>query len=93
MGVEIGDEVLDLGFVAAELAVGPGPGREVVPARAARGLGVRRDDLDAVLDQVAPVIDALGVALADEEDDGRGIGRRVVGELGAPVGIDLAASS
>ena len=35
-------------LVAAELLVGVGPGGEVVPARAARGLRVRGDHLDAV---------------------------------------------
>ena len=58
MAVELLDELGVLGFVAAIGLAGPGPGREVVPARAARGLGVGRDDFDAVLDQVAPVGDA-----------------------------------
>ena len=58
------------------LALAQAQAARIVPARAARGLRVRRDHLDAVLDQVAPVLDALRVALADEEDDGRGVGRR-----------------
>ena len=68
----------------------PGPGGEEIPARAAGGFRVGGDDLDAVLDQVAPVVQALGVALAHQEDDGRGVGRVVVGQRAAPVGADLA---
>src|SRR3954468_17176243 len=41
--------------------------RHHVPARAARGERVRRDDLDARLGQVAPPLDVLRVALADRE--------------------------
>ena len=71
----------------AELALqGPGPGGEVVPARAARRLRVRRDHLHARLEQVAPVADPLGVPLAHQEDDGRGVGRAVVGQALLPVG-------
>ena len=39
--------------------------------RRAGGERVRRDDLDAVLGQVGPGLDALRVALADHEDDDR----------------------
>jgi hypothetical protein len=42
-------------------------------------------------DQVVPFLDALGVALANHEHDGRGIGRGVAGQLGLPVLGDLAA--
>ncbi len=41
--------------------LGPGPGGQVVPARAAARLGVRRDDLHTLGHQVAPVLDALGL--------------------------------
>jgi len=33
-------------------------------------------------------VDAFGVALADEEDDGRGVGGAVVGEAFLPGGVD-----
>src|SRR5262245_52547615 len=52
VGVELLDEVLVLGLVVAVFAVGEGPGGEVVPAGAPRGLRVRRDDFDAFLSQV-----------------------------------------
>src|SRR6266511_864622 len=42
-----------------------------VPAGAARGERVRRDHVDARLDQVFPVLDVLRVAVADDEDDDR----------------------
>ena len=69
-----GDIGLGLGLVAAVGLQRPAQGRQVVPARAARGLGVRRDDADAGLDQVGPVVDALRIALAHHEQDGRGVG-------------------
>ena len=88
---ELRDVVARLLLVAAGLLQGPGPAGQVVPARAARGLGVGRDDLDARLDQVAPVLDALGVALAHQEDDGRGVGRAVLRQALLPGGVEQAA--
>ena len=85
MLVECADEFLDLRFVTAERFVGVGPGGEIVPAGAAGGFWIRRDHLDAFLHEVTPVEDALRIALADEEDDGRGVRCRVVRELAAPV--------
>ena len=41
-------------------------------------------------DEVVPVLDALRVALAHQEDDRRGVGRGVVRQLRLPVGRDLA---
>ena len=70
---QIGDELLGLGLIAARLLQRPAPGREIVPAGAAGGLRIGRDDLDAVLHQIAPVLDALRVALAHQEHDGRGV--------------------
>ena len=64
MRVEVTEELLDLGFVARERAVGPGLDGEVVPMRVARGLRVRRDHLDASLDQIAQAVYDLGVDLA-----------------------------
>ena len=85
MFIEIGDEGLGFGFVVVVLFEGPAPGGEVVPAGAAGGFGVWGDDLDAGLDEVGPVFDGLGVALADEEDDGAGVGGAVLVEAGLPV--------
>ena len=90
VGEERAHVVADLVLVAAELLVGPGPGREVVPAGAARGLRVRRDHLDVILDQVVPVLDFLGIAFPHEEHDRRGVGRRVARQLRLPVRRDLA---
>ena len=72
------------------VALGPvelvGPGGEIVPARAARRLGIGRHDRDAVLGEVGPVLDGLGISLAHHEHDGRGVGRGVVGQARLPVG-------
>ena len=71
------------------VALGPveliGPGCEVVPTRAAGGLGVRRHHRDARPGEIGPVLDALGVSLAHDEDDRRCIGRTVVGQALLPV--------
>src|SRR5690606_12302078 len=67
VAVKIGDELADQFFVAAEFPVGPGPGSNEVPARAARSLGVWSDHLDPVLDEIAPVGEVLGIALAHQE--------------------------
>ena len=79
------------GFVAAALALAVLPRGEVVPARAARRLRIRRDDADAGLDQVAPVLDALRVALSHEEHDRRGVGRAVLRQALLPAGVHEAA--
>ena len=72
----------------AVFAVGVGPSGEVVPARAARGLRVRRDDLDPIFNEVVPILDPLGIAVANQENDGRGVGRRIVAEPLLPIGVD-----
>ena len=57
------------------------PGRQVIPAGAARRLGMRRNDLHARLDQVVPVVNALGIALANQEENRRHVRTVVVGQL------------
>ena len=64
------------------------PRREIVPARAARGLRIRRDDRHARLGQIVPVLDVLRVALAHEEHDRRRVRRRVVRQALLPVLVD-----
>jgi hypothetical protein len=59
----------------AVLGVGEGPGRKIVPAGASGGLRIGRNHLDALFEEIVPVLDPLGIALTDQEDDGRGIGR------------------
>src|SRR5262245_64213118 len=69
----------------AVLAVGKSPGGEVVPAGAARSFRVRRDDLDAVFDEVIPILDVLRISLSYQEDDGRGVGRGIVPQSLLPI--------
>src|SRR5438270_614544 len=73
VAVQAGHEVARLGLVAIGTAQGLAPGGQIAPARAAAGLGVGGDDLDAGLDQVVPVADAARVALAYDKHDGRGV--------------------
>ena len=42
---------------------------------------MRRNDLDARLDQVVPVANALGISLADQEENRRQVRTVVVGQL------------
>jgi len=108
MGVEltqvIGRDLLGLLHLVLELRIAHlldvaelafedvAPRGELVPSRAAGRLRVRGDHLDAGLDEVLPRLEALGVALADEEDDCRGVGRRVERELRLPVAVDELAA-
>ena len=89
--VDLGDEVLGLVFGPAVLLQSIAPSRDVVPARAARGLRIGRHDLDAVLDEIRPVMNPLGIALPHQEHDGRGVGGRVIREPLLPVGRDEPA--
>jgi hypothetical protein len=72
-------------LVAAALGAHLAPGREVGHAAVAAGLGVHHHHLHAGLDEVVPVLDVLGVAVAHQEQHGRGGGRGAVGKLLAPV--------
>ena len=83
--VEFGDEGFGLGFVIVILLEGPAPCGEVVPTCAAGGFGVGGDDFDVRLDEVGPIVDVFGIALADEEDDGAGVGGAVGREPGLPI--------
>ena len=68
--------------------VGEGPSGEVVPASAARGLRVWRDDLDPIFNEVVPILNPFGIAVANQENDGRGIGRRIVAKPFLPISVD-----
>ena len=70
VGEQLFDEIPGAGLGAARLLERVTPCREVVPAGAAGGLGVGGDDGDAGFDQVVPVMDFFGVALAHQEHDG-----------------------
>ena len=83
--VELAHEVASLHLVAARLPQRPGPGGKVIPARSARALRVRRDDLYARANQIVPIADVLRIALADQKDDGGCVGRAVVGQARGPV--------
>ncbi|MNF58941.1 hypothetical protein D3C84_405190 [compost metagenome] len=82
---------LGLGFVTAVGFQAIGPGRQEVPARAATGLGVGGNDFDAIFGQVAPVLDVLGVALAHQEHDGRGVRGAGIGQACLPIFGDALA--
>ena len=70
----------------AEFLFRKAPRRQIVPARAARSLRVRRNHLHAGLDQIVPILDTLGIALAHQEHDGGGVGGGVERQALLPVG-------
>jgi len=72
-------------IAAAGLLPRPAPGGEIIPARPARGFRVRRDDGNSGLDEIGPVVNIFGIALAHQKYDGRGVGCTVVGEPTLPV--------
>lgn len=74
--------------VALEDMVGVRPGGQIVPARATGGLRIRGHHRHARAQQVRPVMDVLGVALAHQKHNGRGVRRTVVGQARFPIGID-----
>jgi hypothetical protein len=75
--VQLGDEAEGVFLGAAALEDGA-PGGEEAELAVAGGLGVGGDDFDAGADQVGPVVDALGIALADDEDEGGKVGQGAV---------------
>ena len=88
--VDRGDEIAGLVLVAVERLEAVSPGGQEIPARAPRSLRVRGDDGDAGPGEIVPVVDPLGVALADQEDDRGRIGRGIVRQALLPVGRDLS---
>jgi hypothetical protein len=68
------------------------PQREIDPARPAARLGIGGDDLNVGAQQVLPIVDVLRIALADEEGDGRGIGRRMVWEFILPARVNQSGA-
>src|SRR5918997_214426 len=70
----------------ALLDLGPVGGHEV-PLRPAGRERVGRDDLDAVLGEVVPGLDVLGVAVADGEHHD-GVGDEALRVVVGPVGVD-----
>ena len=85
LAVELAHEITCL-LLRASLFQGPAPGGQIVPARATGGLGVGRDHRHPRLDQIAPVADGLGVALAYQKHDGAAVGRAVLWQAFLPVG-------
>mmetsp|Transcript_1013 Transcript_1013/g.2518 ORF Transcript_1013/g.2518 Transcript_1013/m.2518 type:complete len:300 (-) Transcript_1013:577-1476(-) len=85
VGEDLAHALAGLGLAAAG-GDDAAPGRQVAIAAVAGDLGVGDDDLHAGPGQVAPVLDALGVALAHQEQHGRRVGRRAIREAAAPVG-------
>jgi hypothetical protein len=70
--------------------VGPGPGGQIIPSGAAGSLGIGRDHADPLSSQIAPVLDVLGIALADQKDDGGSVGRAVFRQSLLPALADEA---
>ena len=85
--VELGHEREGVGLRAAALGHCATRRKEAelaVPGR----LRVRRDDLDARLHDVRPILDVLRIALANDEHDRRRVRARVVGKFLLPSVVD-----
>src|SRR5688572_13403171 len=65
------------------------PRREVIPASAARGLRVRRDDLDIGFQEIRPIADPFWIAGSNEKHDRRGVRSAVVRQARLPIRVDL----
>ena len=77
LGDELG-EVLQAGLRVLAAVRGVAVAAEQVPLRRARAERVRREHLDARLEQVVPGLDVLRIALAHDERDDRGGDEAVV---------------
>ena len=86
VGKELADELPGLGVIAARCLQRIAICRQIPPTGTARGFRVGGDHRDAGLDQIVPVLDALGVAFSDQKDVGRGVGRAVMRQALLPVG-------
>ena len=71
--------------IATGLFQGPGPGRQIVPARTARGLGIWGNHINARANEIAPVTDLPWITLAHQEDDGGGIGAGIIRQARLPI--------
>ena len=83
--VELGDERLGILLGATAGHHGTPGGEKTVFSVAAR-LRVGRDDRNVALHEVRPVLDALRIPLADDEDDDGVIGHRLVVVAVLPIG-------
>src|SRR6266436_5291694 len=83
--VEGSDELLSFRIALVGFAQLVAPGAEVIPARAAGGLGIRRDNGNSRLDQIGPITNSLGVSFADQEYDRRGVWCAVLLQTFLPV--------
>src|ERR1041385_809362 len=83
--IEPSDKVLGFGFIPPRFLKRISPCSQVVPACTARGLGIGSNDRDARSNEILPIFDALRIPFANEEDDGRSVGRTVVGQQRLPV--------
>ena len=90
--VQVGHEGTGLDLIPPEMVKAPAPGGQEVPAGTAAALRVRRNDADPGLYQVIPVAYPFRVPLADQEDDGRRVRRRIVGEIALPAFMDETGS-
>ena len=77
---------LRLVVVPARLLERVSPGAQIIPARAAGGLGIGRDHRNAGLHQIVPILDVFGIALSHQEHDRRGVGSAVLRQPLLPVG-------
>ncbi|MNI06112.1 hypothetical protein D3C73_590840 [compost metagenome] len=82
------DKFLRLGFIIVVVVKRIAPGGKIVPACPSGGFRVRRDDFHPFFQQIRPVLDAFGIALAYQEHNCRGVWGAVMLEFAFPAFID-----
>jgi len=88
IGEQLAHELLRLLLIAFVRLERVGVGRKISVTAVARSLGIGEHDLHVIADEIAPVRDALRVALAHEECRQRVVGNRIVGEARLPIRSD-----
>jgi hypothetical protein len=93
IGEELAHELFGLLLISLVRLERIGVRRKIGIAAIARCLGFREHDLDVIANEIAPVLDVLRIALANEKGRQRVKGNRIVGKARLPICRDQIALS